>query len=241
MAQQVSLGIPEFITKDYLIKNFDRMNGRSGGTLSESSYYTHFVPKLASWKVDKIASLDQFPIYECNCGLVMERFAREACVEDPLMEKVNQIFDKKKPLVIYSLGSGGCYQELSTCVKLAKQGYTVKQIVLADTKYTTNQPDLTVKTFSVFVKLLFPDSQVQIYQNEAEYLESIKNLEQPKPDIILCIDVEEGGECLISRKKEYSKMLGSDECVFAYHNHSSSGITTTFIDKIQGSSEGSNT
>src|ERR1043165_9994845 len=107
MAQQVSPGVPGFITKDYLISNFHRMRGKSDGNLPKS-HFTHFVPKLASWKVDKVSSLDQYPIYECNCEGVMERFAREVYVEDPLIEKVNLTFDKKKPINIYSLGSGGC-------------------------------------------------------------------------------------------------------------------------------------
>ncbi len=208
---------------------------------TSGGYYTHFIPKPP----DEVAQTSNpnpwfYPIYECNCTETMSRDLRQI-IEGKLLKKVRSVFDKKKSLVLYSFGSGSCYQELSFCVKLAEKGHDVRQIVLVDNEYKAGtQQELAVKQFGVFAKLLFPSVQISAYKEETDYLEEVKNLKQEKPDIILCIDVPLAN--LSSKKAAYSKMLESSnsQCVFAYHNsnnpfNSSSG-TSTDIETVQGSS-----
>ncbi len=236
MAQPISTNnVPEFINREYLTKNFHRMKGeREEGN---GRKYTHFVPKQATGITTNVADENEYPIYECNCRREMSRFTREFCVEKPLLEKVEQTFDKKKPLVIYSLGSGGCYTEFSTCVGLAKKGYEVQQIVLADKVYDL-QNDPSVVQFTAYAKVLFPNVQISVFNYETEYLDAIKAQKQPKPDIILCIDLEEA----FFKTSQYKVMLesSSNQSVLAYHNSvdaydASKGVKTS-IETIQGKS-----
>jgi len=216
MTQPVSF--PSFVTKDYLINNFSRMLGERKE--SSGHRYTHFVPKQATSFVTNVPAHDKttYPIYECNCRDTMGRMYRECAIENDLCDKVEQLFDKNKSLCLYSLGSGGCYEELATCVGLAKKGYGVKQIVLVDELYTNGLQNLSVVHFSAFFKILFPNAQIFAYANQSTYLDEIKNSSQTKPDIILCIDVEQSA--LSFRKNDYSKMLGSNnnQAIFVYHN-----------------------
>ncbi len=225
------------INKEYLIQNFNRMIGvRTEGS---GRSHTHFVPKQATGEITQVSDRNTYPISECNCRDEMGRTWRELIVENSLLEKVEQTFDKKKPLVIYSLGSGGCYSELSICVGLAKKGYQVQQIVLADHAYDFLDKDLRVVQFSLFCKVLFPNAQISAYESESKYLEDINTFKQPKPNVILCIDVEES--CFSYRQAIYSKMLESslNPCIFAYHNgHDASDVSKgvcTEIETLQGS------
>ncbi len=223
-----SSDLPISFTRGFLLNNFYAMSVVEG--TSPASVYTYFDPR-------KKGALGKPCIRECNCAN-MSRYSRSVEVEDPLLEKVKQTYQKTKPLILYSKGSGECYQELSVCVEFAKEGYEVKQIVLTDHKYTTNQldqPDFTLLTFSTFVKLLFPDVQISVFKYQKEYFDEIKNSKQPKPDIVLCVDVPYMN--LQNNKDEYSAMLGSplNECILAYHNHiDPQSDTETFVDKIQG-------
>src|ERR1043165_5079683 len=104
MAQPASSN--SLITRDYLINNFTGMF--SVRTLMDRTY-THFIPKPTS---EAISDPSPFPIYECNCSNWMQRSWRDT-IERKLLRKVAEVFDKTKPLTLYSLGSGNCYQELS--------------------------------------------------------------------------------------------------------------------------------
>jgi hypothetical protein len=226
-----------FINKEYLINNFNRMIGdRKEGS---SRSYTHFVPKPANGTITQVSDSNTYPICECNCRDEMGRTWRELIVENSILEKVEQTFERRKPLVIYSLGSGGCYSELSICIGLAKKGYQVQQVVLVDHAYDFLEKDLRVVQFSLFCKVLFPDAQISAYGSEGKYFEEINNLNQTKPDLILCIDVEES--CISFRRSTYSKMLESslNPCIFAYHNpidpHDVSKGVCTEIETLQGS------
>ena len=222
MAFRISLNhLPATFTRDYLLNNFHSMS-------EVDRDHTYFNPS------SKVPTLPLPCIRECNCSN-MSRSSRIDNVEGPLIDKVKQIYEKSKPLIVYSKGSGECYQELAFCVGLAEEGYEVKQIVLADTKYTTNQPDNILLTFSTFVKLLFPNVQISVFKFEKEYFEEIKDSKQPKPDIVLCVDLPFME--LQRSKDEYSAMLGSpsNECILAYHNNVEPTYNAeTFVDKIHG-------
>ena len=218
-------------TREQLINNFDRMY-----TYRDSRRYTHFVPVIPKGtegtSLVEVNNPNTYPIYECNCSPEMSRNFREAIVEATLLERVEKIFDTKKPICVYSLGSGACYQELSICVGLAKRKYSVEKIVLVDIAYSSLQ-NLSVVQFSIYAKFLFPNVQISVYNNEDNYLEDIKNLKQPKPDIILCIDVEQ--DRLSFRQPIYERMLesSSNQSILVYHNHANDGIVSE-VKTIQG-------
>jgi hypothetical protein len=72
------------------------------------------------------------------------------------------------------------------------------------------------------------DAQVSVYGKESEYFADIQAAKQPKPDIILNIDVEEeGGEVDLKEKvKTYGSMLGNKvtKSILAYHNKTNEQI-----------------
>ena len=240
MAQPVI--IPGFINREYLIKNFNRMIGERQE--SNGRKYTHFVPKQPSGFTTQVTNEDEYPIYECNCRSEMGRTWRKDIVQDSLLEKVGQTYDKKKPLVIYCVGSGGGYDEFSNCIGLAAKAYEVKKIILVDQGYDLQKEndlenDPRVKEFTAYSKVLFPNIQISPFHREDEYFKAIKAQKQPKPDIILCFDVEEAHNFTF-RQKDYKEMLGSssNQLIFAYHNPVDSsdagkGVKTS-IEVIQG-------
>jgi hypothetical protein len=227
MNNQVSLPPP--ITRDSLITEFARMRVVRVG--SSNSRYTHFIPE-DDWDRRKNNTLERkYPICECNCSESMSRKSRLLLVEKPLFEKIKLIFEMKRPLVLFCIGSGECYQELSLCIGLAKLGYDVKHIVLADWKYKDNQPNTAALAFSTLFKLLFPNAQISFYSGEHGYVNDMDNLNQPKPDIILCIDVENAR--LNERQTNYSSKIGaSNICILAYHNNDVDGKPITFVDSL---------
>src|SRR5579871_3716055 len=114
------------VTREDLINDFRSMKNSSKTTTGCT--YTHFIPKMSFADYNALTDSDLqcfCPIRECNCSDAMHRGGREV-VELKLLKKVEQTFNKNKPLTIYSLGSGSCYQELSSSVGLAQKGYDVR-------------------------------------------------------------------------------------------------------------------
>ncbi len=224
------------ITRQDLIKNFEMMKSFRNDHIRA---YRHFIPLINPAELIKVSDPNPYfyPIYQCECSHAMDRGKRNT-IEYKTLDKVESVFGKTKPLILYSLGSGNCYQELSFCVKLAEEGYDVRKVVLVDTEYKYGDQELTIVEFSKFSKLLFPNLQISVYKEESEYLEEIKNSKQQKPDIILCIDVERAD--LPPRQVTYSKMLESSsiQAVFAYHNHlslfGSNSDACSVVDVIKG-------
>ena len=226
------------ISREDLIKEFSTMSAIRKPSWTPITY-THFIPQFPV-ELNKRENLDswwKFPIYECNCA-DMGRSTR-VVIEKLLVEKVINVFDKTKLFTLYSLGSGCCYQELSLCVRFAKKNCQIGKIVLVDYEYKTGirtNEGVAAQEFSKFAKILFPDVEISTYTKESEYFEDIKISKQPKPDIILGIDVE---SALLSRRQEnYAKMLETSQAVLCYYNHKNRLCagqgTELFVDTIQG-------
>jgi len=209
------------ITRQDLISHFEMMKSFRID-IGTNRTYRHFIPSTDPTELIKInnSSTNQYiyPVYQCECSRAMDKSRRNR-IEYQVIDKIEKVFGKTKLLNIYSLGSGSCYQELSFGVKLAEEGYSVRQIVIVDKEYQSGDQELAVVEFSKFSKLLFPNVQISVYKEETEYLEEIKSSKQQKPDVILCIDVEQAN--ISPRQTTYSKMLetNNNQVVFAYHNH----------------------
>jgi len=211
------------LTREYLIKNFHfDMYG-------SNKNYGYF----------KLSYRDTGPyvIRECHCVENMSRTHRRFLVEEPLVEKVQQVFNKNRSLIIYSIGSGACYQELSICVHLAKEGYSIQKFVLVDSDYTSMEKDERVSAFRKLFHLLFSENaRISVFQNEKDYFNAISNSKEEKPDVILCIDMERSN--LSWRRNNYRQMLGeqNNKCILAYHNidQRHDHIVHTEIVEVQG-------
>jgi hypothetical protein len=133
-------------------------------------------------------------------------------------------------LIIYSFGSGGCFQELALCTRLAKN-YEIERVILVDQIYE-NQNSPTLNAFRLAIKTLCPEAKVNIYSNENHYFEAVKASEDVAPNVILAVDI--GGMFHYTKMKEtYRKSLVTENCVFGYHN--------TIEDKKNKSFEGMTT
>jgi len=193
------------ITKENLISSFER-----------DLYTTSANGKKGCFRYG-LSDQGPYTISECHCVNFMDRISRKMFIEMPLMEKVQETFLRQKQLIVYSLGSGGCYQELSICVQLAKHGYSIQKIVLVDHEYTKMEKDERVSTFKRLFQTLFSqEAKVSVYQTEKDYFGAIETLKEEKPDVILCIDIE--SERLPYRCDNWKKMAGDHLSVFVYHN-----------------------
>lgn len=157
-------------------------------------------------------------ITECPCRMI-PRSLRECCVEQPLLEKIKRVFSEKKNLVLFSLGSGGCGQELAICKLLAENNCSVQKFILVDNAYKQLERDPRVVAFTNYFKMLFDENaQVSAYEWEGEYFEAALASNDRLPDVILCIDMDNLG--LESRVIDWRKWLGdsTDPCILAYCN-----------------------
>lgn len=147
-----------------------------------------------------VSMIDQPPISECSCKVQFSRGRKgpldvRKILENSLVQKLQEssLFSKEKPLLICSIGSGGCFQELVIHARLVKEGYQVNW-VLADPIYSENsekpEEHPTIQQFTHLARQISPETAVQIQEDGLNAISEFAKEGRAEPDIILFIDFD---------------------------------------------------
>lgn len=138
--------------------------------------------------------------------------AREYLFDEPLIEKIENIFADKKELIVYSLGSGQCKHEITLSYRLAEKNYAIDRFVLIDSLYPPSDfvrqvgcPSNHEKSLASFKNIftqIFPRGKVSTYSYNDQYVADLKNSVVQYPDVVMAVHLA-NTMSLSERKKEF--------------------------------------
>lgn len=167
-------------------------------------------PEKLLYEGYKVVKLKGFPeISECACSDDLNRLGRGTArnaLTSRLVDAIKQSKPSGSTVVICSIGSGHCFHELHIHAHL--NDYRVKWILID--KIYKELPDLKksiTTTFEVLAKTINPHTEMEIYNDDADYFDRPDS----GADAILLIDIEED---IGSLKKRHSQVKSrGQECL----------------------------